>query len=398
MAPPKFSVHKRAAKRISAGHPWVFSNELNVPARDLPEGGTVDVTAPDGRFLGRGYANPGALIAVRLCTRAKTQHIDLPGFWASRLRDAVELRRALYPGSTAYRLVHGESDGMPGLVLDRLGDTVVASVSTLGMEQRLPQVLEALKDVVPELSSGILRNDGKARELEGLPAETGVWFGEPPDAVLIDEGGLQHEVRPLAGERTRHWFDQRDNRTFAAHFAKGRRVLDVYAGSGTWGLRMLAAGASEVMFVDKYEEACEAIEAGAARNGWSEQVQIVHDEARKTLIAMAAEGHRFDLVILDPPPFARTRKAAGSALKGYREMNKLAMQLTTPGGLLCTTSRSRHIFEDCFVEQVRDAAEEAGRRVRVLRRGEQSADHPVLPAMDESRYLKHYCLQILAQV
>jgi len=398
MAPTKFAVHKRAARRISSGHPWVFANELTVPARELPEGGTVDVTAPDGRFLGRGYANPKALIAVRLCTRDKGQHIDLPGFWAARLREAVELRERLFPGSTAYRLVHGESDGVPGLILDRHGDVVVAQVSTLGMEQRLPAVLQALRDVLPQLTSGVLRNDHRARELESLPSVRETWFGDPPESVIIDEDGLRQHVHPLGHERTGHYYDQRTNRAIAASFAADRSVLDVYAGTGTWGLRALHHGARKVTFIDKTDSACQAIADNAELIGAAEQVDIVCDEARRTLIAMVGEGLRFDLVVLDPPPFARSKKAAGSGLKGLREINALAMQLVSPGGILCTTSRSRHIFEDRFQDAVAQAATGTGKRLRVLHRGEQSPDHPVLLGMSESRYLKHLCVQVLPEV
>jgi 23S rRNA (cytosine1962-C5)-methyltransferase len=397
MAHPRFSVHKRAARRILDGHPWVFGNELDTPARELPPGGTVDIAGPDGRVLGKGYANPNSLIAVRLCSRSKTQHIDLPGFWAARLREALELRTALLPGATAYRLVNGESDGMPGLVLDRLGDVVVAQVSTLGMEQRLPLVLEALPDVLP-LSGGLLRNDTRLRDLEGLAQGVEVWFGEVPDTVEIDEDGVRFAVAPRTGEGTGHSFDQRMNRRFAASLCAGRTVLDVYAGTGAWGLHALVAGAEHVHFVDKSGPASAAIAHNAELNGVEAKVDIVNDEARRTLMAMVSQGARYDAVVLDPPPFAKTKKAAGSGLKGYQEINALAMQLVQPGGFVFTSSCSHHVFEDRFLTAINEAAQETGKRLKLIRRGEQAPDHPILPAMPETRTLKSFAFQVLQQI
>lgn len=398
MASPKFAVNKRAARRIAAGHPWVFANELDVPARELPVGGTVDITAPDGRFLGRGYANPKALIAVRICTRDKGQHLHLPGFWAARIREAIAWRAQIYPGSVDHRLIHGEADGIPGLYLDRFGDVVSAHVTTLGIEQRLPVILEALRDALPELTSGVLRNDDHARTLEGLPTGRGTWFGDPPEHVEISEGGVRFRVAPLGGQHSGHAFRQRANRAFAASLAKGRSVLDVYAGSGAWGLHALRAGAESVMFIDKNLEACEATEANVALNGFEGQVDILKDEARRALIAMVGQGDRFGMVILDPPPFAKSKKASSSALKGYREINAVAMQLILPGGLLFTTSRSQHIFEDRFLGVIHEAAKGTGKRLKLIRRGDPSADHPLPSGMPELRGLKCLGFQVLPEV
>lgn len=394
MKPPKFAVHKRAATRLDAGHPWVFANELESPARDLPPGGVVDVTATDGRFIGRGYANPNSLIAVRICTRSKAQHIDLPGFWAARLRQALELRKALYPGETAWRWVHGESDGIPGLVLDRYNDIVAAQITTLGMEVRREILLEALHDVLP-LSGGVLRNDIRVRELEGLEQGRERWFGEIPDSLDISEGPVQYRIAPLGGQKTGHFFDQRDNRAFAAGLSVGRRVLDVYANTGGWGLHALYAGAAHATFIDKSAEACAAIEQNLALGDLADRGQVVCAEGRKALIDLVTEGARFGAVVLDPPAFAKTKKAAGSALKGYREINALGMQLVEPGGFLFTSSCSFHIFEERFLSVISQAARETGKELRLVRRGEQASDHPILPDMPESRYLKSYAFQVL---
>lgn len=394
---PRFAVNKRAAGRLDAGHPWVFANELSVPAKELPSGGAVDITAPDGRFIGRGFANPASLIAVRLCTRDKTQHIDLPGFWAARLREAVTLRRAVFGQAHTCRLVAGEADGFPGLVIDRYGDVVVAQVSALGMEQRLPVVLEALHDVLPEVTSGVLRNDLRSREPEGLEPGRGAWFGEAPETVVIEEEGVRFRVSPLSGLRTGHFYDQRSNRLFAAGLCEGKTVLDVYAYTGAWGLHALARGAEQVVFVEKKAEACEGIDANLEENGFGDRGVIIQDEGKKTLEAMRVEGHRYGAVILDPPPFAKTRKAAGSALRGYKEITGLAMDLVEPGGFLFTSSCSVHVFEERYLEAIQQAAMKSGKVLRMVRRGEQSPDHPVLPGMPETRVLKSFAFQVLPQ-
>jgi 23S rRNA (cytosine1962-C5)-methyltransferase len=394
MKPPKFAVDKRAVPRIEAGHPWVFANELAVPARELPPGGTVDITAVDGRFLGRGYANPASLIAVRLCTRAKGQTLDLPGFWAEQLRSALELRQALFPGETAWRWIHGESDGIPGVVIDRFDDVIAAQITTLGMEQRRDALLAAIRDVLPSLRGAVLRNDVKVRELEGLEQGREVWFGDVPDAVTIREGDVRYVVSPLGGQKTGHFFDQRLNREFAAPLCRGRRVLDVYSNSGGWGLHALHAGATQAVFVDKSADACALVERNLAENGFADRGVIVQDEGRRALMELVAQGQRFGAVVLDPPAFAKTRKAAGAALKGYREINALGLQLVEPGGFLFTSSCSHHIVEDRLLEAINDAARETGKTLRLVRRGEQGPDHPVLPAMPESRYLKSWAFQV----
>ena len=395
MRPPRFPVHKRAVKRLDTGHPWVFANELAVPARELPEGGTVDITAPDGRFLGRGYANPHALVAVRLCTRDKAQHIDLPGFWAARIRDAVAHRRTLLGPVAAFRLVHGEADGLPGLEIDRYGPVAVARLLTRGVEARADAILEALLDVLPDLEGVLRRDDARDRELEGLPRQVSVWSGEVPEHLDVDMDGTLLRVDPRTGPRTGLFLDARSDRRAAAPLFAGRRVLDVYAGGGAWGLSALGAGATEVVCVEKVEARCAEIQVNAGLNGVADRVDIIQDEARRTLMALGAASERFGVVVLDPPPFARTRKAAGSGLRGYRELHALAFALVTPGGFLLTTERSRVIFEDRFLEAVIQGARDAGVALRQVRRGEPSPDHPVRPVLPESRTLTHLAFQVL---
>ncbi len=380
-------------KRARAGHPWIFSNELQGVA-DLPEGGTVDVVSHEGAFVGRGYANPRSLIAIRLLTRNRREDIDHPAFYLGRLREAAAYREAVQPGRRDLRLVHAEGDGLPGLIVDRYDDVLAVQINTLGMEVRKGALQEALLQVFGPRGA-VLRNTSRARELEGLPVECRAWFGEVPEEVVVEEHGVRFRVTPLAGQKTGHFYDQAENRRLAAALCRGRRVLDVYAYNGAWALHALAAGAEAAVTVDKSEDACRQAEQNAALNGVSDRLTILHSEGKKALEHLVAAGERFGAVVLDPPAFAKTRKAATSALRGYRDINVLGMNLVAPGGLLFTSSCSYHIEEDRFVGVLQQAARRANCRVRILRRGEQAPDHPVVPGVPESRYLKSYALHLV---
>ena len=398
MSLPRFPLNRRGAKRVRAGHPWVFANEIDGDVKSLPMGGLVDVASPEGAFLGRGYSNPRALVAVRILSRNKTQNIELPGFYAARIREAVQLREQLWPGRTACRIVDGEGDGLPGLVLDRYDDVVVAQFTTLGMQERADAIRAALVDVIP-VRGALLRHDARVRARESLSQEIVPWFGEVPDELVIDEFGVKFQVRPREGAATGHVFAQSENRRFFAGLCGDRSVLDVYANSGGFGLHSLAAGARRVTFVEKVADRCAQIEANRTLNGVAEdRVQIVQDEARRTLMAMLPQGMRFGAVVLDPPPFAKTKKTASSGMRGYREMNSIAMQLVTPGGFFATGTSSQFAFEDRFLDDLQLAARTAGLRLKMIRRGEQCADHPVLPGVPETRRLKHYVFQVQPEV
>lgn len=382
-----------AVRRIRSGHPWVFSNELQTQVKDLPLGGSVDLLDPNGSFVGRGYANPRSLIAVRLLTRNRREDVDHPSFYVNLLREAKQVREARYPERRSLRLVHGEADGLPGLVVDRFGDTLAVQITTLGMETRLEQLQAALTEVFAP-TGAVFRNDVKARELEGLAPGREVWFGEVPEFTDIDEWGVRFRVALQGGQKTGHFFDQADNRHFAATLLRGKTVLDLYANTGGWALHALAAGATRAVAVDKSKDTAEMIRVNAEINGFSEKMEVIAADAGRVMEAAIADGQRYGAVVLDPPAFAKTRKVAGAALKGYQKMNALALSLVEPGGFLFTSSCSYHIEEERFLEAIAEAARLTGRRVRVIRRGEQAGDHPVLPAVPETRYLKSYALHV----
>lgn len=381
-----------AERRSRAGHRWVFSNEIAGDVAALPPGGAVEVRDARGRFVGRGFANPASLIAVRLLTRRPDEHPDDPGLVRGALERALRYRQRLLPGRDAYRLCAGDADGLPGLVIDRYGPWLSIQVTALGMEQRLPAVQEALEALIAP-TGAVLRDDASARTLEGLPrGEARVWFGEVPERVEFAEGGLRLEADLLHGQKTGYYFDQAHNRAFAGQVCAGLRVLDLYANSGAWALYALRGGAAEAIAADTSPTACEAIARNAARNGL--KVDVRRADARALAEELRREGQRFGAVFVDPPAFAKTRKAAGAALIAYRDVNQQALALLPEGGLLFTSSCSHHIQEERFLEQVMEAAARGGRALRLARRGEQAPDHPVDPSMPETRYLKHLVFEV----
>ncbi len=380
--------------RVAQGHPWVFSNEIDGDIKQIPPGGTVDVLDAKGKFLGRGYGNPNSLITVRIVSRRRKEDIDSPWFYADRIREAAALREAIWPGRTSCRLVFSEGDGLPGLVIDRYGDALAVQITTLGMEVRKDALRTAIETVLAP-SCAVLRNDAAVRGLEGLPQVRETWWGEVPESVVIDELGVRFAVPLLGGQKTGHFFDQAENKRWAAPLCRGRTVLDVYANTGGWALHALAAGATHATTVDSDAGNRERTLHNATLNGVADRITAIAAEGKDTLGKLVAAGERFGAVVLDPPAFAKQRKAAAAALKGYREINGLGLMLVDHGGFLFTSSCSYHVHEDRLLEEIASAARDAGRTLRLVRRGEQAADHPVAPRVPETRYLKSFAFQVL---
>lgn len=393
MTIPHVTLRPKHDRRARSGHPWVFSNELEEPAAQLPDGGTVDVLDAKGAFVGRGYANPHSLIAVRLLAR-RHDDIDQAGFWVRRLREAVDHRAAVFGDRRDLRVVFGEGDRLPGLVIDRFADVLAVQLTTLGTERRKELLEEAIREVLAPRGAA-LRSEGPARQKEGLDDERRVWFGEVPDQVQIEEYGVKLVAAPLDGQKTGHFYDQAQNRAFAGPLCRGMRVLDVYANGAGWALQALAHGATQAVAVDKSESCCERMVLNAELNGFGDKLVPLCDEGKRALQAMLAAGERFDAVMLDPPAFAKNRKSVGAALRGYRDINALGLSLVRPGGWLFTSSCSYHVDEEHFVAEVAAAARQVGRSLRAVRRGEQAADHPVRLEVPETRYLKSWAFHVV---
>ncbi|NOY27413.1 MAG: class I SAM-dependent rRNA methyltransferase [Oligoflexia bacterium] len=386
-------------RRVAGGHAWVFANELSTPVKGLPPGGSVTLVDARGRFIGRGHANPASLIAVRILSRDPAADLDSVEFYAQRLSQALEARRVALPGRMTFRAAAGDADGLSGLIVDRYapvdGGPPVLSVqlTSLGMDQRRELLAQALSDL-HQPAGAILRNDVGVRALEGLAVGVEEWFGTVPETVSIAEGPARFRVDLRHGQKTGFFLDQVDNRAWAAARCSGRRVLDGYAHTGAWAVQALLAGATTAVALDVSRRACDLIDQHGRDNGVADRLSVICGDGPQHLAAMAHDGQRFDMVFLDPPAFAKTRKKAAGALKAYRKLNRLGMQLVAPGGLLFTSSCSHHIQEDRFVDELAHAARDLGRLARIVRRGQQGPDHPVHPAMPQTRYLKHLVVQL----
>ncbi len=388
---PAITLLKGRSARIRAGHPWVFSNEINmVPeVKALPLGQLVTVIDAGGERLGVATFNPHSLIAARMLTLNADETITAD-FFATRLRAALALRQSLFDGPY-YRLIHSEADGLPGVVIDRFGAVLSVQVNSAGMERLTPLLLEALEAVLhPEVV--VLGNDSPVRTLEGLPLERHVPVGVLSGPVVVEENGVRFLADLMEGQKTGWFFDQRDNRRFMASLAKGRRVLDLYAYGGGFALAAAKAGASEVIAVDRSEGALALAEAAAKLNDLT--LVAARAEAFAEMGRLAAGGETFGIVIADPPAFAKSRKDAAVGAKGYRKMARLAAPLVEPGGFLFCASCSHHMPVEKFVEEVAHGVRSAGRSGRILRSSGAAPDHPLHPALPESAYLKAIVWQL----
>jgi 23S rRNA (cytosine1962-C5)-methyltransferase len=389
--PRPLRLKKNEERRLRAGHLWVFSNEVDVaqtPLTDFEPGDAVEIQDFRGAPVGSGYVNPRSLICARLVSRSARRQLD-GGLLRDRLARALALREEMYGGEPFYRLAFGESDGLPGLVVDRFGDTLVAQITTAGMERVRDEVLGALEEVVSP--TGILwRNDTSSRELEGLESYVATAAGEVPDETEIRENGVRFVV-PLAGGQKTGWFyDHRQNRERMTRYVRERRVLDLFSYAGGWGVQAAVAGAGEVVCVDSSEPALALATRSAALNEVGERVRTRQGDAFETLRELRAEGERFDTIILDPPAFIKRRRDAQQGEKAYHRLNKLAMELLSPGGFLVSASCSFHLSRDALLGVLLRASREVGRDLQILEEGHQAADHPVHPAIPETSYLKAF--------
>jgi len=380
-------------RRAESGHPWVYSNEIRMgaAAKALAPGTLVTLHRGGESALGVAIFNPHTLIAARLLDRDAARPIGRR-FFARRIERALQLRERLFP-QPYYRLVHAEADGLPGLVIDRFGMVFVVQSNAAGMAQLEPVVFDALSQLLhPEAI--VLRNDSAARALEGLPLETRVARGTFEGPVAVHENGAVFSADLLAGQKTGWFFDQRDNRRFIATLARDSRVLDLYCFSGGFAVQAARGGAATVLGIDRSEPALALAAETAERNGVAETCTFRRGDAFGEAVRLATAGERFDIVIADPPAFARSRREVPAALRGYRKLARLAATVTANGGILFLASCSFNVAEPEFAEAVRRGLGDAGRSARILRAAGADADHPVHPALPESAYLKALTLAL----
>jgi len=376
-------------RRLRAGHLWAYSNEIDTaatPIRGITPGSLCQLQDARGKPMGIATVNPHVLLAVRVLSGGGDAVIDEDWF-ERRLRQALALREKIFP-SPHYRLVFGESDGLPGLVVDRFGEYLVAQITTAGMEALKPVLLPALEKVLKP--RGILfRNDTAMRATEGLPSED-MLVGEMPDWVRVEESGVPFDAPLKGGQKTGWFYDQRANRDRLAPYAKGARVLDVFSYVGGWALRSARFGATAVTCVDASEPALVAARRSADLNGV--ELETIRGDALEAMKVLRAEGRQFDLVIVDPPALIKRKKDEEAGLAHYGALNRAAMHLLSADGVLVSCSCSHHLSEEQLQRILLRESRQAGRRLQILERGEQGPDHPVHPAIAETRYLKaFYC-------
>ncbi|MEW6684505.1 MAG: class I SAM-dependent rRNA methyltransferase [Nitrospirota bacterium] len=384
------TVKSDALSRLASGHPWIYANELTRPPKTIEPGALVDVQTSRGVWIGRGYYNPRSVIAVRLLSREPLDIDDV--FFARAIARAQALRDRVVPGEEAYRAVFGEADGLPGLIVDRYGPVLVTQFLTAGMDRLTGAIVKALIERYRPAAI-IGRNDAGSRKLEGLPVEKRLLYGEKPDRAVVARNGLEFEVDVWEGQKTGLFLDQAANYRAIAPWCKGTRVLDTFCYAGAWGLHALRHGAVSVLGLDASEKALATASANASRNGLSERVEYRRVDVFNELRTLLAAGARYELIILDPPAFAKTRKDKAGALRGYKEINRLGMSLLTPGGVLVTCSCSHPIDPATFHEVLVEAARDARRTFRLIARRTQGPDHPIVLGIPETEYLQCVILQ-----
>ncbi|HVB15161.1 MAG TPA: class I SAM-dependent rRNA methyltransferase [Stellaceae bacterium] len=390
---PQVTLLPGGHRRAEGGHPWIFSNEvaMDAAAKALMPGTLVTLRRADERVFGVAMFNPHTLIAARLLDRDAGRPIGRR-FFSRHLERALKLRARLYD-KPYYRLVHAEADGLPGLIVDRFGAVLVVQANTAGMDRLAPVIVDALRGLLSPAAI-VLRNDSPARTLEGLPLETRVALGDVEGPIPVEEDGAVFLADVRSGQKTGWFYDQRANRGFIAGLAGGSRVLDLYCHSGGFAAAAAARGAAEVLGIDSSAPALALAVEAARLNRVEDRCRFRRGEVFAEAAALVAQGERFDVVIADPPAFARAKRDVPAALRGYRKLARLAAQLTAPAGFVFLASCSYNVEATDFADAVRRGLADAGRSARILRNTGAGPDHPIHPALPETAYLKALTLAL----
>jgi len=384
---------KNEDRRIKNGHPWVFSNEIQRIEGEKGAGVAAELYDSGGSLLGCGYYNPHSLISFRLLSRRR-ENIDCVEFYEGRIRAALSHREAIYPELTTFRVVYGESDFLPGLVVDKYGDYLSLQILSAGMEQRCDLLLEALQRIFSP--AGIIaRNDVAVRTLEGLEEKVELLAGDIPELVEVEENGLRFMVNLRHGQKTGGFLDQKQNHLLLKDISSGRHVLDCFCYSGSWGVHAGRFGAASVLGLDISAQAVAMAGRNAELNGLVDRVRFEECDAFDRLRSLKFEGKRYGVVVMDPPAFVKNRRSIAEATKGYLTVNRRALELLEPGGYLITCSCSYHMGREPFREMLVQASRLARRDVRLVATCAQAPDHPVLLSFPESEYLKCFVLQVV---
>jgi len=390
MAHPEIYLKKNEDKRLRKGHLWVFSNEVDTkrsPLEQFKAGDLVQVKSDDGKVLGTAYINPQALICARLLSRKANLKCGA-NFFKERLATALALREKLFD-KPYYRLVFGESDGLPGLVIDRFGPVLSIQITTAGIEQRKESLFAALHELLsPEAI--ILKNDNSQRQQEGLSLESELAYGKLPEPLIIEENGAQFKIDILEGQKTGWFYDHRTSRAQLAGIAKNQRVLDLFCYTGAWSIPAALAGALDVTGVDASESALALAAENAALNGVQDKTQFVRSDVFEFLKQARQENRLYDIIVLDPPALIKRKKDFKQGYEAYRRLNHLALQVLSKNGILVSASCSHHLSRDNLHEILRSSGRHIDRHLIFFAEGGQGPDHPIDPAAPETEYLKTF--------
>lgn len=391
MKPINSIIHlkKNEDHRIRNGHLWIYSNEIDTqksPLSNFEPGELVKVANASGKFLGIAYINPHCLLCARLLTRNSGQDID-EDWMVEKISTALAFRQQYFT-EPYYRLVFGESDNLPGLVIDRFDNTYILQFNTAGMERLQDLVLVALEKICKPARI-ILRNDSSMRELEKLESYTRIFSGEN-NPLTLKENGASFELPPLSGQKTGWFYDHRVNRYQLKHYVKGKRVLDVFSYVGGWGIEAASFGAQEVSCIDSSATALDVLKTNAARNQVDHCIKLYCEDAFKALEKMSLSGQKFDVVIVDPPAFIKRKKDIPAGKHAYLRINELALKVLTNNGILISSSCSFFLTRDDLREVLQKAATRLNINLQIVAQGSQGPDHPIHPAIPETEYLKTF--------
>lgn len=379
---------KNEERRIKQGHVWVYSNEVDTqatPLKAFEPGQQVIIEASNSKPLGMGYVNPNSLICARILSRSTKVDFNIK-FLKKRFQAAQDLRE-LYFDEPFYRLVFGDSDGLPGLVIDRFGDVFSVQITTAGMEAVKDDIIQVLENLYHPQAI-VMKNDTASRSLEGLALYEEVVLGELPESIVITENQTLFEIPVENGQKTGWFYDHRESRKRLQSLVKGKRVLDVFSYLGGWGVAAAVAGAEAVTCVDASEFALDGVDHNAALNGVADKMTTIQGNAFDVLNALKMEAEKFDIVIVDPPAFIKRKKDFKQGFEAYRRINELAMRVLEKDGILVSASCSHHLTRDNLLQAVQSASRHIDRNVQLFDQGHQGPDHPVHPAIPETEYIK----------
>ncbi|TCP53314.1 23S rRNA (cytosine1962-C5)-methyltransferase [Tumebacillus sp. BK434] len=394
-------LNKKRKKRLEAGHPWVFKGEIARIEGEPNPGDIVTVHANNGMFLAKGYFNPRSQIQVRVMTYNPDEVIDR-AYFVRRIQEAYDFRKRMLHDTGGCRLVYGEADFLPGLVVDKFGDTLVVQILSLGMEVRKQEIIDALLQVV-QPKAIYERSDVGVRELEGLEQTTGLLHGELDETIVIQENGLKMIVDVVGGQKTGYFFDQQENRAAIKDYVQtgvdgqpGAAVLECFSHTGSFTVHAAAFGAKQITCLDISEHAIDTAIRNVEINGMEDDAdfEFVVADAFEQLREWEREGRQWDTVILDPPAFAKSKHAVAGAVRGYKEINLRGMKLVKERGFLITASCSYHMHPDLFLETIQEAAIDAKKILRLVEFRTAGRDHPKIHGMDENNYLKFAVFEV----